>query len=67
MKLIKKILIVVLIAIGIGVLIALDISDRDIFYSRHTPEEELKENNAYLPIASKSWLRQVCGPLGGGW
>jgi hypothetical protein len=50
MKLIKKILIVVLIAIGIGVLIALDISDRDIFYSRHTPEEELKEFHFYKTI-----------------
>ena len=43
MKLLKKILFVVLIAIGIGVLIAMDIADRDIFYSRHIPEEEIKE------------------------
>jgi hypothetical protein len=50
MKLFKKILFVVLIVIGIGVLIAMDIADRDIFYSRHIPEEEIREFHFYKTI-----------------
>ena len=39
-----------MITIGIGVLIAMDIADRDIFYSRHIPEEEIEEFHFYKRI-----------------
>ncbi len=64
MKLIKKILFVVLVAIGIGVLVAMDIADRDIFYSRHIPEEELKEFHFYKTIdeVQKAYERNYGNP-----
>jgi len=50
MKLLKKILFFALIITGIGVLIAMDIADRDIYYSRHIPEDEMKEFHFYKRI-----------------
>lgn len=47
MRLIKSIVLVVLAVIGIGTLVALDIADRDIIYSLHTPEEEMNEFHLY--------------------
>ncbi len=43
MKKIKKILLVIGIILIFGILIALDIADRNIIYTRHIPEKEINE------------------------
>lgn len=47
MKPIKKISHFILLTVGIGFLVATDLWDRGIFYSRHTPEAEMREFRLY--------------------
>lgn len=47
MKLIKKLSLFTLITVGIGFPVATDLWDRGIFYSRHTPEAEIRAFHLY--------------------